>query len=274
VTDLPSGTTKLVQYLNEAYGSERRLEVTLQSHLGQASRRTYKNRLRDHLTETKRHGRDVSRRIKQLGGTAETIDMPGPEVLGGVAQRAVAGAQRAVALAQGPMHTLRGTGEEEKQLKNAKAEYASEAEEIATYRAIISVSEALGDEDTTKLARSILREEERMLSFLEKEIPRIATAVVIAEIPRSQRAGKTKRRRRSTKARRPSDAASRSRSSRTASKRAGSRATASKRSASRAAGTKRSAARRSATKRSAAGASRRTGSRASAPATPTLALAR
>ena len=255
---------KLIQYLNEAYGTERRLEVALQAHLGLASRTTYKRRLRDHLAETKRHGREVSRRIKQLGGSAETIDVPGPEALGGVAQRAVAGAQRAVALAQGPMHALRGTGEEEKQLKNAKTEYASEAEEIATYRAIISLAEGVGDRDTVKLARAILREEERMLGFLEKEIPRMAGAVVVAEVPRSQRASKAKGRRRSSKARRASGAGSTSRSSRTA-KRAGSRTTASKRSASRAAGSKRTTGRRSATKRSAAGASKRAGSRAAAP---------
>jgi hypothetical protein len=45
------------------------------------------------------------------------------------AQAVLSGAQKAVALAQGPLHALRGTGEEEKQLKNAKTEYASEAEE-------------------------------------------------------------------------------------------------------------------------------------------------
>ena len=58
------GTTKLIRYLNEAYGTERRLEVALQAHLGLASRATYARRLRDHLTETRRHGREVSRRIE------------------------------------------------------------------------------------------------------------------------------------------------------------------------------------------------------------------
>jgi len=254
VTDLPAGTAKLIQYLNEAYGTERRLEVALQAHLGLASRTTYKKRLRDHLAETKRHGREVSRRIKQLGGSAETIDLPGPDAFGGVAQRAVAGAQRAVAIAQGPMHALRGTGDEEKQLKNAKTEYASEAEEIATYQAIIAVAQSVGDQDTVKLARSILRDEERMLGFLEKEIPRMAGAVVVAEVPRSQRATKAKGRRRSASAKRSSSRTSAARSGKTASKRAASRAGASKR----------STARRSSAKRSAAGASKRAGARATA----------
>jgi len=254
VTDLPAGTAKLIQYLNEAYGTERRLEVALQAHLGIASRTTYKNRLRDHLAETKRHGREVSRRIKQLGGSAETIDLPGPDAFGEVAQRAVAGAQRAVAMAQGPMHALRGTSEEEKQLKNAKTEYASEAEEIATYQAIIAVAQSVGDQDTVKLARSILRDEEKMLSFLEKEIPRMAGAVVVAEVPRGQRVTKAKRRRRGASVRRSSSRTSSARSAKTASKRSTSRAGASKR----------STARRSSSKRSAAGASKRAGSRATA----------
>jgi len=254
VTDLPAGTAKLIQYLNEAYGTERRLEVALQAHLGLASRTTYKKRLRDHLAETKRHGREVSRRIKQLGGSPETIDLPGPDAFGGVAQRAVAGAQRAVAMAQGPMHALRGTGDEEKQLKNAKTEYASEAEEIATYQAIIAVAQSVGDQDTVKLARSILRDEERMLGFLEKEIPRMAGAVVVAEVPRGQRVTKAKGRRRSASAKRSSSRTSSARSGKTASKRSSSRAGASKR----------STARRSSSKRSAPGASKRSGSRATA----------
>ena len=214
MTNLPIGTTKLIRYLNEAYGTERRLEVALQAHLGLASRATYARRLRDHLTETRRHGREVSRRIKQLGGEAETVDIPGPDALGEVAQIAVAGAHRAAALAQGPMHALRGTSDEEKLLKNA------EAEEIATYTAIISVAESLGDRETVKLAREIRREEERMRGFLEKEIPRLATAVVNAEVPRSQRANGGRRRTGSSRTRRSSASRSTQAHSATASRRA------------------------------------------------------
>jgi ferritin-like metal-binding protein YciE len=203
VADLPAGKSKLIQYLNEAYGLERRLETALQAHLTLATRTTYKQRLRTHLTETKRHAREVTKRIKQLGGTAETIDLPGPDALSDVAQTAVAGAQRAVALAQGPLHALRGTGQEEKQLKNAKTEYASEAEEIATYSAILTLAEELGDNDSTRLARAILREEERMRSFLEKEIPRMARAVARAEIPSDQRVRPKRTNRKSPRSSRP-----------------------------------------------------------------------
>jgi ferritin-like metal-binding protein YciE len=153
----------------------------------------YRKRLKEHLTETKRHAREVRKRIKQLGGEATTIDPPGPDAVTGAAQAVLGGAQKAIALAQGPLHALRGTGQEEKHLKNAKTEYASESEEIATYSGIETLARALGDRDTQKLAREILREEQRMRSYLEKQIPRFTKAVVKAEIPASQRAGSTTR---------------------------------------------------------------------------------
>ncbi|HXP28887.1 MAG TPA: DUF892 family protein [Solirubrobacteraceae bacterium] len=190
---------KLIQYLNEAYGLEQRLETALQAHISMAAHPPYKKRLREHLTETKRHGREVAKRIKQLGGQATTVDAPGPAVVADAAQAVLGGAQKAVALAQGPLHAIRGTGEAEKQLKNAKTEYCDEAEEIATYSAIETLAQIVGDAATAKLAREIRREEERMLSYLAKEIPRFTRAVAKAEIPASLRSGRASAKRSSAK---------------------------------------------------------------------------
>jgi ferritin-like metal-binding protein YciE len=214
MAELTAGDAKLVQYLNEAYGTEKRLETALEAHIAMTTKAPYKKRLKEHLSETKRHAREVQRRIKQLGGTAETVSAPGPDSIAETAQAVLGGAQKAVALAQGPLHMLRGTGEDEKQLKNAKTEYASEAEEIATYTAIATLAEALGDKETRQLARAILREDERMSTFLKGEIPRLTKAVAKAEIPASQR--KTSTPARKTRASSP----------RTASKAAGSASTA------------------------------------------------
>jgi ferritin-like metal-binding protein YciE len=182
-----AGDVKLVQYLNEAYALERRLETALQAHIAMSSKPTYEKRLKEHLSETKRHAREVKQRIKALGGVAETVSAPGPEPIAEAAQAVLGGAQKAVALAQGPLHALRGTGEEEKQLKNAKTEYASESEEIATYIAIETLAESLGDKETQRLTQAIRRDEERMRAFLEKEIPRLTKAVAKAEIPATRR---------------------------------------------------------------------------------------
>jgi ferritin-like metal-binding protein YciE len=187
MAEIPAGDAKLVQYLNEAYGLEARLETALGAHIAMTPTGAYKKRLQQHLTETKRHGREVKKRVKQLGGVPATIDTPGPSQVGEAAQAVLSRAQKAAALAQGPLHALRGTGEQERQLKNAKTEYTSESEEIATYTAIETLAELLGDKDTQRLARSIRREEERMRAYLEKEIPRLSKAVAKAEIPASQR---------------------------------------------------------------------------------------
>jgi ferritin-like metal-binding protein YciE len=195
--EMSAGTEKLVQYLNEAYGLELRLETALQAHIAMTEFAPYKKRLKQHLTETKRHARDVKKRVKQLGGSATAVDAPGPAPVAEVAQVVLGGAQKAAALVQGPMHALRGTGVEEKQLKNAKTEYASEAEEIATYLAIETLAQTLGDKDTAGLARGIRREEERMRSFLEKEIPRLTKRVASAELPSAERKGGAAKRRRS-----------------------------------------------------------------------------
>lgn len=169
---------KLVQYLHEAHGKEKELETSLQAHIAMTTRATYKKRLQQHLKETKNHAREVERRIKQLGGASllQTATARGAEVV-----------SRGTALAKGPLHAVRGTGEEEMQLKNAITEHSEEGEEIARYTAIEALAEAVGDKDTARLARSIRREEERMAAFLARQIPQLTRAVARAEIPASER---------------------------------------------------------------------------------------
>jgi ferritin-like metal-binding protein YciE len=187
MADLSRADSKLIQYLNEAYGTEMRLETALQEHITMAIRPSYRKRLKDHLSETKRHAREVKQAITRLGGVAETVSTPGPQPVTDVAEAVIGGAHKAVALAQGPLHMLRGTGPEEKQLKNAKTEYASEAEEIATYTAVATLADTVGNKDVRQLARTILREEERMSTFLAKEIARLTSAVAKAEVPATER---------------------------------------------------------------------------------------
>lgn len=187
MADTSKGTTKLIQYLTEAYGKERELETSLTAHIGMATRPAYKKGLQKHLKETKQHAKLVERRLKKLGGrgiVAELTALPG----------------RGVALAKGPLHGVRGTGEEEKQLKNAKTEYSEEHEEIATYLAIEILADSIGDTETAKLAKQIRREEERMASFLEKQIPQLTRAVVKAEVPASERSSSRSTRRKPRKA--------------------------------------------------------------------------
>ena len=177
---------KVVQYLNDAYATERRLEIALQAHIAMTPRTDYKKRLREHLKETKAHARLVARRIKALGGEAETVSLPGPDAWSRAPTGAKAAVQRAAAVAQGPLHAVRGTGQQERMLKNARTEYQDEAEEIATYRTIEALAKAVGDKETAKLARDIGREEKKMADFLVGIIDQLALDVVHDEVPVSE----------------------------------------------------------------------------------------
>ena len=180
---------KLVQYLNEAYAKEKELELSLQAHIGMTTlteRKAYKKRLQEHLRETKSHAKQLERRIKKLGGGPGALSAPREAAATG-AGKAAAVVKGQVAAAKGPLHMLRGTSDQEKLLKNAKTEYFNEHEEIATYTAIETLAEAVGDTETAKLARAIRRDEERMAKFLERQIPTLTRAVAKAEIPASER---------------------------------------------------------------------------------------
>jgi ferritin-like metal-binding protein YciE len=190
--------TKLIQYLNEAYGKEKELETALEAHISMTTKPAYKKRLQQHLRETKGHAREVERRIKKLGGEPAGL----PATVNTVASKAVSAAK-------GPLHMLRGTGESEKMLKNAKTEYWNEFEEIATYTSIETLAESVGDKDTAKLARAIRREEQRMAKFLEGQIPQLTRSVAREEIPAAERRTNGNRRR-STSARGRRRAGSRS----------------------------------------------------------------
>ena len=112
---------KLIQYLNEAYGKERELEMALQVDIAMTTKAPYKKRLQQHLKETKAHAKALDRRIKKLGG-------------GGQIVQSLVG--KATAVAKGPLHAVRGDGQQEKMLKNAKTQFTAEQEEISTYLAL------------------------------------------------------------------------------------------------------------------------------------------
>src|ERR1044072_6045107 len=134
---------KLIQYLQEAYGNEQELELSLQADLLMTPKGSYQKRLKQHLKETKGHAKALQRRIKQLGG-------------GGTTVQSLVG--KATAVAKAPLHAVRGSGEQEKLLKNAKTQLTAEHEEIGTYLALEAFASRVNDAETAKLARDIRRD--------------------------------------------------------------------------------------------------------------------
>jgi ferritin-like metal-binding protein YciE len=196
MADLNERDAKLVQYLNEAYGKEKELATALEVHIAMTTKAPYKKRLKEHLKETKAHAKQLEGRIKRLGGGGHAV------------QSVVA---KATAVAKGPLHMIRGSGEQEKMLKNAKTEYFSEHEEISTYLAIETFAKKVNDKETAKLARDIRREEERMAKFLEGQIKSLANAVALEDVPAAQRRTPSKNKKASSGKRKTAASGSRKR---------------------------------------------------------------
>jgi hypothetical protein len=97
----------------------------------------------------------------------------------GLAESVVA---QALALSKTPLDLLRGSGGEEKVLKNAKDAASTEALEIATYTALERFARSVGDTKTARLAAAIRADEERMLARVLEEIPKLTEAVVGADV--------------------------------------------------------------------------------------------
>ncbi len=165
---------KVVQYLNEAHASELGLVQVLEAQIAMTPQGSYRSALEKHLGETRDHARRIERRRGELGPSGNPF-----ETAIGWAEDALA---QTFALAKMPFDLLRGSGGEEKVLKNAKDACATEALEIATYAALEHLARAVSDETTAELAASIRSDEEKMLARVMREIPKLTDAVVRADV--------------------------------------------------------------------------------------------
>jgi ferritin-like metal-binding protein YciE len=169
-----SAEQKLVQYLNEAQATEQALIRVLQSQIAMTPRGSYRSGLEKHLVETRDHADRVGLRLEALGQGSNPL-----LAAVGLAQSVVG---QVLALGKTPFDLLRGSGGEEKVLKNAKDACATEALEIATYTALERLARSVGDDETARLAASIRGDEEKMLERILREIPKLTEAVVGADV--------------------------------------------------------------------------------------------
>jgi ferritin-like metal-binding protein YciE len=165
---------KVVQYLTEAHAHEMALVRVLQSQIAMTPRGSYRSALETHLGDTRDHAERVAARADALGRRSDPLT-----ALTDLAETFVA---QTLALGKTPFDLLRGSGGEEKVLKNAKDACATEALEIATYTAIEQLARSVGDTETEKLAASIRADEEKMLDRIMRELPKLTAAVVGADV--------------------------------------------------------------------------------------------
>jgi ferritin-like metal-binding protein YciE len=160
----------VVSLLNEAHATEAALVTTLSAHISMTPSGSYRRLLEAHLDETRAHAQAIERRLGDIGGGPGLV----PTAVGLVEN--VVG--QVLSLSKGPIDLLRGSSREEKLLKNARDECATEALEIAHYDGLEAAAAAVGDDKTVRLARSHRADEERMLAGLRREIPGLATGTV------------------------------------------------------------------------------------------------
>ncbi|MFN2463318.1 MAG: DUF892 family protein [Candidatus Dormibacteria bacterium] len=172
------GAQKVVQYLNEAHALELALVQTLSAHIAITPRSTYRSGLERHLQETRRHAERIERRLEQLGESRNPLQV------GFAFAQATIG--QVISTAKAPVDMIRGGSTAEKLLKNAKDEAASEQLEIVTYFALERLAEAVGDEQTARLASSIRGDEEQMQTMLHEQV-RVLTEAVVKEEVRSEK---------------------------------------------------------------------------------------
>jgi len=167
---------KVVQYLDEAHAMEVGLVRVLQSQIAMTPRGRYRTTLEMHLRQTREHAERLESRLSQMRANNGTN--PVQFVVGAVETVAA----QAFALAKTPLDLVRGSGGEEKILKNAEDMCATEAYEIATYTSLERFAKAVGDDDTAALAASIRADEETMLDRVLRDISTLTNNVVRAEI--------------------------------------------------------------------------------------------
>ncbi len=143
---------RILTWLNDAYAMETEGAKTLERHANAAENYPQiQSKLQRHAEETRQHAEKVKGCAQRLGGQPSAAR----EALGTVMGTARGVATRAA---------------KDTVVKNVLADYASEHFEIACYKSLIAAAEREGDQETARVCREILREEETMVGFLDEQI--------------------------------------------------------------------------------------------------------
>lgn len=150
-----SGNETLIAWLNDAYALEQQLITVLNDHSSDASHHPHiKQRIDQHIEETRHHADIVKDCVERLGGSTSAAKTMMGKMSGLVAGMSTAAVQ-------------------DELVKNCLAEYSSEHLEIASYEALVAACEALGHQDIADACRRILVDEERMAAWLEEHLPSV-----------------------------------------------------------------------------------------------------
>ena len=146
---------QLYAWLNDAHATEVALEKILVNHVADATEfPEVRDRLQEHLGETRRHAQMLRDCIESTGGKLSTVK----SLLGSVVGRVEAV----------------GTGMFADQIiKNMLMDAAAERFETASYRSLIAAAEEMGEQHIASVCREILAEDEAMAKWLDTQVAQV-----------------------------------------------------------------------------------------------------
>jgi ferritin-like metal-binding protein YciE len=147
------GRKLLVKAIEDAYAMESHLVQVLQDHAKDAQNEPMmRQKIEQHLRETELHRDRMEQRLSALGVGRPAAKSSLSSMLGQMIG-SVAGSRTASVA------------------KNARDDYASEHLEIASYLELITLAQAVGDQDTVRAAQLNLRDEISMQQWLAQHLP-------------------------------------------------------------------------------------------------------
>ena len=143
---------RVITWLTDAYGMETEGAKTLEQHADAAEGYAdVQAKLRQHAKETRQHAEKLKGSLQRLGSQPSA-------------------AKEAVGTFMSTARGLATRAAKDTVVKNILADYASEHFEIICYRSLIAAAEEVEDQETARVCREILKEEESMVEFLDEQI--------------------------------------------------------------------------------------------------------
>jgi ferritin-like metal-binding protein YciE len=152
-TQTHTHNTMFVGWLNDAYAMEQGIVEALESQVKLAKDHPMvKDGIQRHLEATKGHAESVKGCLDQLGESPSKVKS-GIAELGSKVQSITMGAA------------------DDKLVKAALNDYATEHMEIASYRALITAADQLGHPEIARICQGILQDEIDMAAWLDENLP-------------------------------------------------------------------------------------------------------
>jgi hypothetical protein len=165
---------KVIQSLQDTRDAEYEFTSLIAASIAVTADGDYRRRLESQRRRARQREHKLSERLVELGARRNLGDI-------GVGAARVVGSET-LALAAAPLQLFRGSGSEERLLKNGRDMCASAAVLAADYRSLEQIAHAGRDEVTAKLAVDLRSESEEVLSACFEALDPLADALITGEV--------------------------------------------------------------------------------------------